>query len=593
MGVPTVGGEVQFHPSYGSNILVNAFNLGLVPSDGVFLGQATGVGNPVIYAGARTGRDGIHGATMASDSFDDEAMEKRPTVQVGDPFTEKCVLEACLELFAENLVVGIQDMGAAGLTCSTFEMADRAGTGIALDLDRIPTRESGMTPYEILLSESQERMLLVCVPENADRVREIFEKWGLSCVICGEVTDDGRVKVTHQGQVVVDLPASPLSDEAPVYNRPSAEPVGLAERRQLNPTDFQSRDPKADLMALVASPNLSSRRFIYRQYDHMVRVGTRVGPGADAALIRVVGTDKALAMTVDCNGRYVWLDPHEGAAMAIAEGVRNLACVGAEPIGATDCLNFGNPERPETMWEFSGAIDGLKSACEALAVPIIGGNVSFYNETDEEGIIPTPSVGVVGLLESVEEDWRNPSAAFRDDEQVVAVLGHMAGETLGGSEYLFALHGETRGVPPRCRLDDEQAVSGVCRTLVRGGLVSSAHDVSDGGLLTALAECTGCHEGSVKVGAKLAWASDDDRTMAFFGEAGARIVISFPKANATQIEAAAQSANVPLTVLGTTGGDTLSVALDATDGTVEFEADTTALYEAWSTGLTQSLGIDA
>jgi len=591
MGVPTVGGEVQFHPSYGGNILVNAFNLGIVPSDGVFLGQATGVGNPVIYAGARTGRDGIHGATMASDSFDDEAMEKRPTVQVGDPFTEKCVLEACLELFAENLVVGIQDMGAAGLTCSTFEMADRAGTGITLNLDQIPTREPGMTPYEILLSESQERMLLVCVPDNVARVHAIFEKWGLSCVVCGEVTDDGRVQVTHQGEVVVDLPASPLSDEAPVYDRPSAEPEGLARRRALNVEDFHSQDPTADLMALVASPNLSSRRFIYRQYDHMVRLGTRVGPGADAALVRVVGTDKALGMTVDCNGRYVWLDPHEGAAMAIAESVRNLACVGAEPIGATDCLNFGNPEKPETMWEFSGAIDGLKSACEALDVPIIGGNVSFYNETDDEGIIPTPSVGVVGLLESLEDDWRNPSAAFRDDDHVVPLLGHMAGETLGGGEYLFALHGQTCGLPPRCRLDDERAVSALCRTLVRSGQVSSAHDVSDGGLLAALAECTGCHEGAEKVGATLSWSTSDDRTMGLFGEAGARIVVSYPRGNASLVESAAQNAGVPITTLGTTGGDRLTVALEAADGPIGVDVATADLYTAWSVGLTSALGI--
>jgi phosphoribosylformylglycinamidine synthase len=591
MGVPTVGGEVQFHPSYGGNILVNAFNLGLVPSDGVFLGQASGVGNPVIYAGARTGRDGIHGATMASDSFDDEAMAKRPTVQVGDPFTEKCVLEACLELFAQDLVVGIQDMGAAGLTCSTFEMADRAGTGITLELDKIPLRESGMTPYEILLSESQERMLMVCTPDKVDAVLGIFEKWGLSSVVCGEVTDNGRVHVTHDGQTVVDLPASPLSDEAPVYDRPQAEPDNLSERRRLDEAQIATTAPADDLLQLVAGPNLSSRRFIYRQYDHMVRLGTRVGPGGDAALIRIVGTDKAVGMTVDCNGRYVWLDPREGAAMAIAEGVRNLACVGAEPIGATDCLNFGNPERPETMWEFSEAIDGLSDACTALGAPITGGNVSFYNETDDEGIIPTPTVGVVGLVEDIGDDWANPSSAFIADDHVVALLGDPAGETLGGSEYLFTIHGQTAGIPPRCRLDAEKAVSTLCRTLVRSGQVASAHDVSDGGLLVALAECTGCQEGTVKIGASVSLTSSETPTRALFGEGGARIVVSYPAERSAEVEAAAQSHGVPLLSLGRTGGDRLVVDVSTAGEGASIDVALADLYTAWANGLVRSLGL--
>jgi phosphoribosylformylglycinamidine synthase II len=590
MGVPTVGGEVQFHPSYGGNILVNAFNLGSIKSDQIFLGQASGVGNPVIYAGARTGRDGIHGATMASDSFDDEALEKRPTVQVGDPFTEKCVLEACLEMFSEGLVEGIQDMGAAGLTCSTFEMADRAGTGIDLHLDTIPTRESGMTAYELLLSESQERMLLVCVPEHVERVHEIFAKWGLASVVCGKVTGNGRVRVQFKGENVVDLPASPLSEEAPVYDRPQAEPKDLAARLSLADIPLDSHDIRADLLTMVGGLNLSSRRFVYRQYDHMVRVGTRMGPGADAALIRVPGTGKALGMTVDCNSRYVWLDPHNGAAMAVAEGVRNLACVGAEPIGATDCLNFGNPEKPETMWEFSGAIDGIADACNALGVPIIGGNVSFYNETDDEGILPTPTLGIVGLREGISEETPNPSAVFTGHGHTIALLGTVAGQTLGGSEYLFTVKGVTRGAPPQCDLNAESAVSKLCRRLVCDGLVSSAHDLSEGGLLVALAESSGCHHGE-RIGATVELTTTESPTMALFGEAGARILISYPEGSEATVAAAAGQAGVPLTVLGKTGGDVLHVTVNDSAVMSRAGLGLKDLFTRWSTGLTNHLGI--
>ena len=589
MGVPTVGGEVQFHERYAGNILVNAFNLGLVRTDAIFLGQATGVGNPVLYVGSKTGRDGIHGATMASDSFDDEALEKRPTVQVGDPFTEKRLLEACLELFAAGVVVGIQDMGAAGLTCSTFEMASRAGTGVALDLDAIPAREPGMTAYELLLSESQERMLLVCEPRDVGAVQAIFDRWDLDCVVCGSVTGDGRVRVTYQGDTVVDLPARPLAEEAPVYDRPAAEPADLASRRSLAGIDVESTDLTGDLFAIVGGPNVCSRRFVYRQYDHMVRLGTRVGPGADAALVRIIGTSKAVGMTVDCNSRHVWLDPWHGAAMAVAEGVRNLACVGAEPIGVTDCLNFGNPEKPETMWEFSLSIDGMAAACTALDAPITGGNVSFYNETDDEGILPTPTVGVVGLIEDLPEDAPNPRMAFAGAGHEIALLGEIAGRTLGGGEYLYATRGLTQGEPPRCELDKERAVSTACRELVRGRLVLNAHDLSDGGLLVALAEAAACHY-ERRVGATVELpASGETPTMALFGEAGARILISYEPGAASAVAAACATHGVPLTVLGRTGGDTLTVRV----GGAEVSAAVDEIHHAWDGGLARAVGVEA
>ncbi len=587
MGVPTVGGEVQFHEKYAGNILVNAFNLGLVPANRIFLGQATGVGNPVIYVGSKTGRDGIHGATMASESFDDEALEKRPTVQVGDPFTEKRLLEACLELFERNLVLGIQDMGAAGLTCSTFEMAGRAGTGINLHLDAIPLRESGMTAYEILLSESQERMLLVCSPEQVESVRAVFEKWDLDCAVCGTVTNTGRVVVTHHGEQVVDLPASPLADNAPMYDRPYAPPEDLEVRRTLDESSCHSDDLLADLYALLSSPNLSSRRFIYRQYDHMVRLGTRVGPGGDAALIRIPGTDKAVGMTVDCNSRWCWLDPRQGAALAVAEGVRNLACVGAEPVGATDCLNFGNPERPEIMWEFAEAITGMAEACAALDAPITGGNVSLYNETDGVSILPTPTVAVVGLREGLSDESPNPSSAFRSNDSVVAVVGKVAGGTLGGSEFVLHKTGRTAGIPPSCDLSAEKVTSDVVRELVQGGLVESAHDVSDGGLLVALAECTGAHHGH-HLGADIAWTGDETPTQAFFGEAGARIVVSFPADGYGAVQALAEKYGATLTLIGTVGGDRLIVSYNGHSIT----ADLDEMYSRWDQGLANAVGVN-
>ena len=598
MGVPTVGGEVAFHESYAGNILVNAMCLGLVRTDAIFLGQAEGVGNPLLYVGAKTGKDGIHGATMASDAFDEEALDNRPTVQVGDPFTEKRLLEACLELFAQGLVVGIQDMGAAGLTCSTFEMAGRAGNGVDVELSLVPTREAGMTAYEILLSESQERMLLVTTPERVAAVAAIFAKWDLDCAVIGRVTDDGQVRLRHHGQLVVDLPALPLSTEAPVYERPIAEPPDATTRRSLQGVDLVSADPSADLLALVGSANLGSRRWVWRQFDHHVRLGTRAGPGGDAALLRVHGTQKGLGLTVDCNSRWVWLFPQQGAAMAVAEGVRNLACVGAEAIGVTDCLNFGNPQRPEVMWELSSAIDGLALACRALEVPIVSGNVSLYNESEladgtRQNILPTPSIATVGLREGLSDASRAPSSAFVSEGHIVAHIGPMRGETLGGSEWLYTTRGLTQGHPPTFRADAERATSAAVRALVARGVVASAHDLSDGGLLVALAECAACHPGKTRVGATLALTTDEDATRASFGEGGARVLVSYPPEAHAAVEATCLGAGAPLTVMGKTGGDRLALTLNHSGGRTRIDLGLADLHAAWDGALERAVGLNA
>src|SRR2546426_2658917 len=475
IGVPTVGGEIYFHPSYNGNILVNVFSLGIARLEKIHKGTASGPGNPVIYAGSKTGRDGIHGASLlASAGFDAESESKRPTVQVGDPFTEKLLLEACLEVMkTQGLVVGIQDMGAAGLTCSTVEMAARAGTGMEIDLDRVPLREEGMTPYEIMLPESQERMLLVATPQTERRVREVFEKWDLDASIIGRVTDTGRVRVTSKGQVVADAPARALVDDAPRYKRPSARPPwqdGLAEPVPGSIKDIS--DGTKALAALSTSLNLCSREEVYGEYDHMVRSNTVVRPGSDAAIIRLKGTRYALALTVDCNARHCYLDPAEGARLAVAEAARNLACAGAVPLGTTDCLNFGNPEKPEVMWQFEQSIDGIADACRALETPIVGGNVSFYNETEGKGIHPTPTIAMVGFLEDVKgalTQW------FRKEGDVVLLLGEPAG-SLAGSEYLALLHGLEAGRPPPGDLARQKAPHAPPRAARDAGLIASAHD---------------------------------------------------------------------------------------------------------------------
>ena len=557
IGVPTVGGQVVFHPSYDGNILVNAFTLGLLRADKIFRGYASGVGNPVLYVGSKTGRDGIHGATMASAEFSEATEEKRPTVQVGDPFTEKLLLEACLELMAEDVIVGIQDMGAAGLTSSSFEMAGRAGSGIRFDLDKVPMREKGMTPYELLLSESQERMLIVAQRGKEDRVRAIFSKWGLDAAEIGEVTDTGRAEIFWHGEKVVDMPVGPVSDQAPLYNRPISEPEGFNARKASPLPAVPKVDPAEALLTLMRHPNICSRRWVYTQYDQSVRTNTVLGPGADAALIRIKGTTKAVAMTTDVNPRFCKLDPFEGGRLAVAEAARNIACVGAKPLAITDCLNFGNPERPQVMWEFSRAVDGISEACLALDTPVVSGNVSFYNETNGEGIHPTPTIGMVGLLEDVAhrmEPW------FRDEGDVILLLGDNRGH-LGGSEYLWVVHGLEAGAPPPLDLGREKALIGLLQELAAGDLLKSAHDCSEGGFMVAVAEC--CIAPRSSRGVTLDLKGDGlDADALLFGEDASRVIVTCSPGNVTAVCDAAVHAGIRATVLGKVGGDTLDLNLD-------------------------------
>jgi phosphoribosylformylglycinamidine synthase len=579
VGVPTVGGETQFHECYRGNILVNAFNLGVVEADRIFLGAAAGVGNPVIYVGSKTGRDGIHGASLlASAEFDDETDAKRPTVQVGDPFTEKCLIEACLELMQTDAIVGIQDMGAAGLTCSSFEMADRAGTGIEMDLDLVPQRADNMTPYEMLLSESQERMLLVARSGQQERVAEIFARWDLDAVVVGRVTGDGRMRIRWYGETVVDIPVAPVSGSAPVLDRPLAEPADLGERQKL---DLASIAPEEDLNgaleALLDSPNLGSKDWVTRQYDQLVQGNTVLGPGGDAALVRVkredgTPTDKGLAMAVDCNPRWCFLDPYEGTKAAVAEAARNVACTGARPLALTNCLNFGNPEKPEIMWEFAEATRGLAEAALALGTPVISGNVSFYNETSGVAIYPTPTIAVVGLL----EPWsRHAVSAFAEAGLDIVLLGETR-EELGGSEWLALRRGIEAGQPPRVDLEHEARLQRLLAAGVQAGEILSAHDVSDGGLALALAEC--CFTGETLLGARVELEADGLRPDALlFGESTGRVVISTRSADA--LLERASTARIAAACIGRTGGETLTIA--SAGASAWIEAPVERLHGIW------------
>jgi phosphoribosylformylglycinamidine synthase subunit PurL len=584
IGVPTVGGDVFFHPSYNDNILVNVFSLGIARAEKIHKGAATGAGNPVIYVGSRTGRDGIHGASLlASATFEAESESKRPTVQVGDPFTEKLLLEACLEAMkTRGMIVGIQDMGAAGLTCSTLEMAARGGAGMDIDLERVPLRESGMTPYEIMLSESQERMLLVATPETEGRVRALFEKWDLEAQVVGRVTGDGRVRIRWKGTTVADLPAAAVADEAPRYERAQERPAWLdaAQRLQLERVP-EPADPGAVLTRLMTSANLCSRESIYQTYDHMVRTNTVVRPGSDAAVIRLKGSAKALAMTSDSNPRYCYLDPEEGAKLAVAEAARNLACAGAQPIGTTDCLNFGNPERPEIMWQFARSIDGIAAACNALEAPIIGGNVSFYNETAGKAIHPTPMIAMVGLIEDARAavtQW------FRRAGDVIVLLGEPQGD-LAASEYLAVIHGIEAGRPAPVDLRRERALHDALRDARAGGLIASAHDCSEGGLAVTLAE--GCITGpGGAMGATIALESAGRIDALLFGEAPSRIVVSAAADNLARLETLLRGRDVPFRVLGKAGGERLAITVG---GAAAVDLEVAALRAAWLTALPQLL----
>ena len=587
-GVATVGGEVAFDDAYAFNPLVNAFALGLVRHDQIFFGKATGIGNPVLYVGAKTGRDGIHGATMASAEFDEEALEKRPTVQVGDPFLEKLLLEACLEAMRSGAVAGIQDMGAAGLTSSSCEMAARAGTGIELDLSLVPQREQNMTAYEMLLSESQERMLIVAHSGREREVVDIFRKWDLDAVVIGRVRDTGRMQVIHNGETVADIPVSALTDEAPKYERAMVGP-----KRQDQTIDVQTtgRNHTNDLLTLLASGNIGSKQWVYRQYDHMVRTNTAILPGADAAVVRIKETRRALAMTLDGNGRYCAANPREGAKLIVAEAARNVVCVGARPIAITNCLNFASPERPEVMWSFSEVIDGMAEACRALETPVVSGNVSFYNETEGRGILPTPVIGMVGLIEDVR---RVVTPGFKKEGDVIALLGATY-DDLSTSEYAVSVAGITTaeiaasGKVPKLDLDRELAVQKACLEAAEAGLLLSAHDCADGGLAVALAESCFSSLGRAAIGAQVILANIEAELGAaavLFSESPSRIVISFDAADEKVIREIAERHNAPFAVLGQAGGNRLIVNVNGDEAVA---ADVADLEHGWRTALSEKL----
>ena len=585
IGIPTIGGEIQFDESYAGNPLVNVLCVGIAQADALVKGRAEGAGNPVYYVGAKTGRDGIHGATMASAEFDDAAAEKRPAVQVGDPFMEKLLLEACLELMQSDAVVGVQDMGAAGLTCSTSEMGARAGMGIEIDISLVPQRETGMTPYEILLSESQERMLLVVRKGREHEVEEIFEKWDLHAVRIGEVTRDQRLRVKDHGIVVADVPNVSLVDECPLYDRPHRRPVDLDERQRFALGDLKvGSDLQSPFMKLLASPGIASKRWVYRQYDHMVRTNTIVLAGRGAGVVRVKGTSRALAVSVDGNGRFCYLDPRRGAMLAVAEAARNVACAGAVPIGATNCLNFGNPERPEIMWQLVEAIEGIAEACSALEIPITGGNVSLYNETDGRAIHPTPVLGVVGLIE---DSSCVLDRVFKAADHDIVLFGTNRGE-IGGSEYQKVVYGDVRGLPPAIDLTAERRLQQLLARATADRLIQSAHDCSEGGFAVTLAEC--CFE-SAGIGATvdLPSASVDRgmpesirRAATLFGESSGRVVASVQAGQRDRLLALAAELGVPAAVIGKTGG--ARVCIDV-DGNAAIDCSLAEAERIWATAL--------
>ena len=583
IGIPTIGGEIAFEPAYAGNPLVNVLCLGIARSDALVKGKAGGAGNPVYYVGASTGRDGIHGATMASAEFDEKSSEKRPAVQVGDPFMEKLLLEACLELMKTDALIGVQDMGAAGLTCSTCEMGARGDVGVEIDVSLVPQRETGMSPYEIMLSESQERMLLVVKRGREAEVEAIFDKWDLHAANIGVVTEDGLMRVKDHGVVVAEIPNTALVDDAPIYDRPTERPAYLDEVRQL---DFASLGggipPVAAFMALLTSPTIASKRWVYRQYDHMVRTNTLVLAGMGAGVVRVKGTSRALAVSTDGNGRYGYLDPRRGAMLAVAEAARNVACAGAVPIGGTNCLNFGNPERPDIMWQLVESIEGIAEACQALDVPITGGNVSLYNETDGKAIYPTPTIGIVGLIEDAS---RVLARTFKAAGDAIVLLGDSFGE-LGGSEYLKTVHGVVRGAPPALDLQRERALITLVTTAAARGLLRSAHDCSDGGLAVTLGECAFDTSGiGLDVDIPAAVSADPAApavAATLFGESASRVVVSVAPGQRAALLALAAEHGVPAAEIGTTGGSRIRIAVA---GEPALECALDEAEAAWATAL--------
>ncbi len=591
-GVPNVGGEVKFESCYNGNPLVNAFALGLVKRDQIFYAKASGVGNPVIYVGSKTGRDGIHGATMASEEFSEGSEQKRPNVQVGDPFMEKLLLEACLEAMQTGAVLGIQDMGAAGLTCSTCEMGGRGGVGLEIELDDVPQRETGMTSYEIMLSESQERMLLVAEKGREAEVFAVFRKWGLDAVTVGKVIGESRMRVLHHGKVEADIPNEALTDDAPLYHRPLAawEPK-FPKEKPASVVLGKKQELTKELHTLLASDNICDKRWVYEQYDSMVQTNTAQGPGLEAGLIRVKGTDRGLAMALDGNGRWCYLDPKLGAMHAVAEAARNVACSGAKPIATTNCLNFGNPEKPPIMQQFSDVVDGMTAACEKLETPITGGNVSFYNETLGEGIYPTPVIGIVGIIQDIHKAVKpNFQASGRS---VVLLSGAPkvsraeAEKSLGSSEYARTALGEVWGKPPAIDLDKEVALQKTIIDLIEQRLVDSAKDVSEGGIAVTVAEC-GFARGT---GAVLEISSEGlGAEVALFAENASQIVISCDRKSLEKIKKVALQYGVAADLIGETIPDKLEIRVD---GNVAISAPVASLRKSWSEALEQALRTEA
>jgi phosphoribosylformylglycinamidine synthase len=606
-GVPNLGGETKFEACYSGNPLLNAFALGLVRRDEIFYAKATGIGNPVIYVGAKTGRDGIHGATMASEEFTEGSEQKRPNVQVGDPFMEKLLLEGCLEAMATGAVLGIQDMGAAGLTCSTCEMGARGGVGLDVELDNVPQRETGMTAYEIMLSESQERMLLVAEKGRADEVLTVFKKWGLDAVIVGTVVEQNRLRITHHGELIADIPNESLTDDAPLYHRPVGEwkaPVPLDPPADVLAKLQAPRDYTADLKQLLASSNICSKRWVFEQYDSMVQTNTVQGPGGEAGVMRIKGTNRALAMALDGNGRWCYLNPKLGAMHAVAEAARKVACTGAVPVAATNCLNFGNPEKPEIMRQLSDAIDGIAEACTALGTPITGGNVSLYNETRGEGIYPTPVIGVVGILEDVS---KAVGAHFAEPGDALLLLD--AGNSkepltaFGSSEYARGILGKLWGRPPAIDLPAESELHRRLAVLADAGLIHAARDVSDGGIAVTLAE--GCFAHSAGVDVQLVGIHGDSAALHLYGEDSSLVVVACSPQEASRVEQILSGGLITAYPIGHVTQGTFRIRLqlyydqpagtDAIDARPELmtliDTHISELHGTWAAALEHAIGV--
>lgn len=579
IGIPTVGGEIQFDPCYEGNPLVNAMCVGLINHEDIQKGIAAGVGNTVMYVGAKTGRDGIHGATFASEELTETSDENRPAVQVGDPFMEKLLLEACLELVKLDSLVGIQDMGAAGLTSSASEMASKAGSGIEMNLDLVPQRETGMTAYEMMLSESQERMLVVVKKGEEQPIVDLFAKYGLDAVSVGVVTDDKQFRLVHNGEVVADVPVDALAEDAPVYHKPSAVPAYFEEFQQMKNEEPQVADHKETLLALLQQPTIASKEWVYGQYDYQVRTSTVVAPGSDAAVIRVRGTNKGLAMTTDCNSRYIYLDPEMGGKIAVAEAARNIIASGGQPLAITDCLNFGNPEKPEIFWQIEKSADGISDACRVLNAPVIGGNVSLYNERSSEAIYPTPTIGMVGLVEDLAHVTTQEAKQAGD---VIYVIGETATE-FGGSELQKLTNGgKVFGLAPSIDLEVEHAHQQSLLQAIKAGIVQSAHDVSEGGLAVAFAETVFGTEFGAEV------ELTGSATTALFSESQSRFVVTVAQENAAQFEEIVPAANKVGIVT-----PNANLVIKGTDGTTYVEGAVAEFHDAWRGAITCLLNSEA